>query len=230
MASNGEGERPWWTRVFSAETLKEAFTKRLLLKITAVLLALVLWLVVNAREPTQELVPVRFTPVLDSSLVLRDPVPDVQALVAGAPEDLIKLAATRLTIRRVIAADSPDTLALDIRPNDIVLPADLDGVVQIQDVRPRTITLRFESTWTRMVPVRSALLPPDSMKSVTLRLDPDRVQISGPRHVVLGVSFVRTVRATIPFSDSLPHLIDIDTTNLGVRVKPPQIKVYISHP
>lgn len=223
-------KRSWWDRVFSAESLRNAFTKRLLLKFTAVLLALVLWLVVNAREPTQELVPVRFMPVLDSSLVLRDPVPEVQALVAGAPEDLIKLAATRLTIRRVIAADSPDTLALDIRPGDVALPPDLDGIVQVQDVRPRTVTLRFESTWTRTVPVRSALLPPDSMKSVTLRLDPDRVQISGPRHVVLGVSFVRTVRETIPFSDSLPHLIDIDTTNLGVRVKPPQIKVYISHP
>ena len=219
-----------WARAFSPESIKAALTQRLWLKFTAVLLALVLWLVVNAREPTQELVPVRFTPVLDSSLVLRDPVPDVQALIAGAPEDLIKLAAARLTIRRVIAADTPDTLALDIRPSDIVLPADVEGSVQVQDVRPRSITLRFESTWTRTVPVRSALTPPDSMRSVSLRLDPDRVQISGPRHVVLKVDFVRTVRAAISFSDSLPHLVDIDTTNLGVRVKPPQIKVFISHP
>jgi hypothetical protein len=141
----GSGPPRGWARVFSPDKLKAAFTERLLLKLTAVLLALVLWLVVNAREPTVELVPVHFTPVLNSSLVLRDTVPEIQALVAGAPEDLIKLAAARLSIRRAIAANGPETLVLDILPADVVLPADMKGTVHVQDVRPRSITLRFES-------------------------------------------------------------------------------------
>ena len=44
-----------------------AFTQRVPLKATAVLLAIILWFVVNAKEPQLELVPVRFTPVLDSA-------------------------------------------------------------------------------------------------------------------------------------------------------------------
>ena len=68
-----------------------AFTQQLGLKGMAVLVAVVLWFVVNAKEPQIELVPVRFTPVLDSSLVLRDPLPQMQAIVAGSPKELIKL-------------------------------------------------------------------------------------------------------------------------------------------
>ena len=51
--------------------LRAAFTVRLGLKATAVFIAVVLWFVINAKEPQLQLVPVRFTPVLDSSLVQR---------------------------------------------------------------------------------------------------------------------------------------------------------------
>ena len=57
----------------------------------AVLVAVVLWFVVNAKEPQIALVPVRFSPQLDSSLVLRDPLPELHAIVAGSPKELIKL-------------------------------------------------------------------------------------------------------------------------------------------
>ena len=52
--------------------LRAAFSVHLGLKATAVFIAVVLWFVINAKEPQVQLVPVRFTPVLDSSLVLRD--------------------------------------------------------------------------------------------------------------------------------------------------------------
>jgi hypothetical protein len=62
---------------------------------------------------------------------------------------------------------------------------------------------------------------------VTVRLDPDRVEVSGPRQRVLGLEYVTTVRVAIPATDSLPHLVDIDTTRLGLRVKPSQVKVHL---
>ena len=60
-----------------------------------------------------------------------------------------------------------------------------------------------------------------------VRLDPEHVEVSGPRQRVLGVQFVVTVRVAIPATDSLPHLVDIDTTRLGLRVKPSQVKVHL---
>ena len=207
-----------------------AFTEHLALKATALFLAVVLWFVVNAKEPEVELVPVRFTPLLDSTLVLRDPPAQVLALVAGAPRELLKLGGNTLAIRRQIAADAPDTLVVDLRPSDVTLPDGVDAVVR--DVSPHSLTLRFESTWTRKVPVRSAIqvVEPPGAGPVATRLDPDSVQVTGPRHRVTQIPSVVTVRTTITFPDSLPHLVDIDTTPLGpgVRARPAQVKVLLT--
>jgi hypothetical protein len=44
---------------------------------------------------------------------------------------------------------------------------------------------------------------------------------------VLSLEYVSTVHVSIPATDSLPHLVDIDTTRLGLRVKPSQVKVHL---
>ena len=210
-----------------------AFTEHLALKATALFLAVVLWFfVVIAKEPEEEVVSVRFTPVLDSTLVLRDPPPPVLALVAGPPRELLKLGTNPLSIRRPIASDAPDTLIVDLMPSDVALPDGVDAVVR--DVSPHSITLRFESTWTRKVPVRSSIriVEPAGSGPVATRFDPDSVQITGPRHRVTQIPSVSTVHTTIAFPDSLPHLVDIDTALLGpgVRAKPSQVKVLLTGP
>lgn len=194
----------------------------------AVLLALVLWFVVNAKEPQAVLVPVRFSPVLDSSLVLREDPPTLHALVAGSPKELIKLASNPPVVRRQITADSPDTVVIDLRPDDVTLPDGVDAIVR--DLSPRSVTLRFESTWSRKVPVRPdvQIEPGQLAGPMETELEPDTVLVTGPRHLVARIPLVRTVKTTIALPDSLPHLIDLDTTGFGpgVRVRPSQIKVY----
>jgi len=207
-----------------------AFTERLPLKATAAFLAIILWFVVNAKEPQLELVPVRFTPVLDSTLVLREPVPPLQAIVAGSPKQLIKLGSNVATIRRQISADSPDTVVLDLRPGDVTLPDGVDAVVR--DVQPRSVTLRFESMVSKRVRVGSAIdvAMRGSGGPVTMVFDPPVVEVTGPRHLLQHIASVKTVRTTIPYPDSLPHLVDIDTTGLGLQVRPPQVKATLLHP
>ena len=205
-----------------------AFTQQVPLKATAVSLAILLWFIVNAKEPQLELVPVRFTPVLDTTLVLREPVPPLQAIVAGSPKQLIKLGSNVATIRRQISADSPDTVVLDLRPSDVTLPDGVEAVVR--DVQPRSVTLRFESIASRRVRVNSAIdiAMHNGGGPVTTVFDPPIVEVTGPRHLLQRIAFVRTVRTTIPYPDSLPHLVDIDTTGFGsARVKPAQVKVEI---
>ena len=87
--------------------LTAAFTEHLALKASAVLVAVVLWFVVAAREPTEELVNVRFAPQLDSALVLRDPNPVIRALVIGRANEILKLSNAPLVIRRPITSDAP---------------------------------------------------------------------------------------------------------------------------
>jgi hypothetical protein len=208
-----------------------AFTQRLLLKGTALFLSIVLWFVVNAKEPQVELVAVRFAPtLLDSSLVLRDSPPPLSAIVVGSPKELIKLNSDPPIIRRRITADAPDTLVLDLRPEDVTLPDGIDAVVR--DVSPRRLILRFEPTWTRKVPILTSeieITTTPGQGFVRPQFDPTTVRISGPRHLVLRIPSVRTVRTTIPFPDSMTHLVDIDTTLLGpgIRVRPGQVKVHL---
>jgi len=215
---------PTWRR-----RLAEAFTQRLALKGTALLIAIVLWFIVTAKEPNQDLVEVQFAPQLDSSLVLKDPPPTIHALVVGTPQELLKLFAHPLVIRRQIAANSPDTVVVDLSTSDVELPAGVDAIVRA--VQPRSVTLRFESTSSRVVPVRSGVqVVSDTLHPsppVAVRLEPDRVEVSGPRQRVLSLEYVGTARVAIPATDSLPHLVDIDTTRLGLRVKPSQVKVHL---
>lgn len=208
-----------------------AFSDQIGLKAIAVSLALGLWVIVNTKESQEALVPVRLIPTLDSSLALRDTLPRIQAIIAGPARELIKLNTNPPVIRRQISSDSPDTLVIDLRPGDVALPEGVDAVVR--EVSPRSVTLRFESSWTRKVPVRSAIdvaTVGATFTPVTLRIDPQMVEITGPRNLVARIPFISTTHTTIAYPDSLPHLVDLDTTGLGagVRVRPPQVKVLVT--
>jgi hypothetical protein len=226
-ARPGGGWGSWanWRR-----RLVATFTENLALKASAALLAVVLWFVVAAREPTEEVIGVRFEPLLDSSLVLRDPPPMVRALVIGRASEILKLSSNPLTIRRPIASDVPDTLVVSLRTSDVEVPEGIEVIVR--DVEPRAIPLRFEASASRTVPVRSALYSGAQtggrnaavVEPASVRLEPESVTISGPRRAVSRIRFVRTAMDTIAPYDTLPHLVDLDTAQLGVSVKPPQVK------
>ena len=205
---------------------RAAVSERLGLKVSAVALAIALWFIVGAREPTEDVAAVRFAPQLDSAMVLRDPAPPIRALVVGRPSEILKLTNTPLVIRRPIANDVPDTVMVDLRPSDVEVP---DGVsVIVRDVQPHSVALHFEPTATRRVPVQSAIFVP-SGAGARVRLDPESVTVLGPRRTVAQLRFVRTIVDTIPF-DTLPHLVDLDTTGLGVGVRPAQVKAMVGRP
>lgn len=210
----------WHRRITSA------FTERLALKASAVLLAVLLWFVVAAREPREEVASVRFAPQLDSAFVLRDPSPPIRALVIGRPNEILKLANTPLVIRRRIAHDAPDTLVLDLRTSDVEVPEGVEVIVR--EVQPASLTLRFESTSSRTVAVRSAIVvrAPPGLPPVPVRLDPESVTVLGPRRIVARLQSISTVVADIAI-DTLPHLVDLDTAGLGVVVRPAQVKAFV---
>src|SRR3954468_14180339 len=150
--------------------LRDTATERLGLKAIALVLALLLWIVVSLRQPTEGYVRVRVAPTLDSSLVLIGPAPELQALVTGRAADLVKLYATPLVLHRTVGGDVPDTLMLDVTPADVHVPAELSEAVHVLDVQPRSVMLRFESSVTQRIPVTNdgrivvrtdSLAPPD---------------------------------------------------------------------
>ena len=160
--------------------------------------------------------------------------PEVQALVSGRAADLVKLYATPLVLRRTVSGDVPDTLMLDVTPADVHVPAELSEAVHVLDVQPRAVMLRFESSGTRRIPVLNdgrvvvrsdSVVHADTSSSRDLIFDPDRVRVTGPRRVVRQLRGVRPYSLSIAWGDTLPHVADLDTAGLGVRVEPTQVRV-----
>jgi hypothetical protein len=220
---------PGWRR-----RLHDTTTERLGLKAIALVLALLLWIVVSLRQPTEGYVRVRVAPTLDSSLVLVGPAPELQALVTGRAVDLAKLYATPLVLHRIVGGDVPDTLMLDVTPADVHVPPELAEVVHVLDVQPRALMLRFESRVTRRVPVmndgrvvvhaESVATPGTSLRG-KLVFDPEWVRVTGPRRVVRRLRGIRPNSLSIASGDTLPHVADLDTAGMGIRVEPAQVKV-----
>ena len=218
-------ERLNWLR-----RLRGAFTERLGTKFTAASISVLLWLVVSARLPTRSLVLVDVLPELDSSLILLDQPPRLRALVAGRGADLLKLHAAPPVVRRVVSGDAPDKLMLDITPSDVLVTAELTNDVRVLDVQPRMVMLRFEPRATRRIPVmndgRILVRDESAIHAATgVRFEPAAVRVSGPRRIVRRLGSVHPFSLTIARGDTVPHVADLDTAGLGVRVQPSQVKV-----
>ena len=215
--------------------LKGAFTERLGYKGAALFFAVVLWLVVSAEEPSEELVPVQLEASHDSARILTGKRPVIRALVAGRARDLIKLYHTPPVVRRTVTDDAPDSLALELQPSDVYIPPDIDAVVR--DVQPRSLVLVFDVTTTRRVPVASAVrVVADSgakpLRAHLTQMVPDSVTVTGPRRVVNRLAAVRTVDRTVTVRDSGDFMVPLDVKALaaGITVTPDQVRLLVHLP
>ena len=229
-----EGERSAAT-VSLQRWLKAALTERLGYKAAALFFAVVLWLVVSAEEPSEEVVPVKLEASFDTARVLTSTRPELRALVAGRARDLIKLYEKPPVVRRAVTDDAPDSVAVDLRPADVYIPPDVDAVVR--DIQPRTLVLVFDVTSTRRVPVankvRVAIADRGGMTATRLtRVVPDSVTITGPRRVVNTVRFVSTVDQTVTVHDTGDFVIPLDVKRLaaGLRVQPTEVRLVVQMP
>lgn len=118
-----------------------ALTDRLPYKGAAIFFAVVLWLIVASEESAERLVPVHIAPRLDSGVVLVGEPPPARALVVGRARDLVKLGDAPLIVRRVVTAETPDSVSFELRPTDVDLPERSSAVVR--DVQPHVVTLHL---------------------------------------------------------------------------------------
>ena len=118
-----------------------ALTDRLPYKGAAIFFAVVLWLIVASEESAERLVPVHIAPRLDSGVVLVGDPPAARALVVGRARDLVKLGDAPLVVRRVVTAETPDSVSFELRPTDVDLPERSSAVVR--DVQPHGVTLHL---------------------------------------------------------------------------------------
>ena len=122
--------------------LRSAVTERWPAKITALALALLLWLVVTLQAPAEGWVDVRVEVATDSGWALAETPPRVRALVAGRGRDLIELAGTPPVAHMEASASGADVGVIAFAASDVELPGGLEA--RVRDVRPRVLRLRLK--------------------------------------------------------------------------------------
>ncbi len=127
-------------------TLRAAVVERWPVKLAALALAVVLWLVVRAEEPTEVVLAARFVPLLDSSVVLVSPAPStVQVVVTGRTREVLKLYTNPPVVVRRFDEQAlrSGVVRVTLSPADVDFPTGVEA--RARDVRPRTFTLAFQS-------------------------------------------------------------------------------------
>ncbi len=210
--------------------LRDRLVENWPIKVTALVLAAIVWAAVAAEEPTTQLVPVRLdvTPPEERSIVAS--LPEVQALVQGTAREIIKLYADPPTIVVVL----PDTIS-GATYQIALSVGDIDGLegaaVTVQQIEPRTVTIVLDELTRREVPVvhRVTIVPDSGYVLIDRpRVTPRSLTIEGPQSQIALVDTVFTVPLRLTAVTSAQRRrVAIDTTGLG-SVRPAERYVTVS--
>jgi hypothetical protein len=205
------------------------FVRNWPLKLAALALSVILWVLVASEETTSQLVEVRVEVDVPDDLALARPAPVLRALVTGPGRELIKLYSNPLSIHASIPASAqPPRWRLVVAPSDVQISR--NARVSIQDVEPRALDFDLDRQAHRDVPVAlRGVIEAESGFAVTrpVQVAPATVRISGPRAAVMEVDSILTEAVEIrgvtgPFERKVP----LDTTGWPLlRVAPHEVTV-----
>ena len=221
--------------------LRRAVTNDFPLKATAVVVALLFWVVagqnVEPREVTSPFagrVPVE-RPEVPPGYVLRGSLGDVGVTLRGLEGAVARVALTDL--RAMLDISGADLRRGDPQelPVRVTIAPGLSDQVKVVDVSPATIAARIEPITARAVAVqaRFASDPPAGTQAGDPAIEPAEVRVSGPDSVVAQVA---AVYATVRFGDagldlvqnSQPVPVDAAGNPLdGLSVDPVAVKVSV---
>lgn len=201
------------------------------LKLLALALAVLLWIVVSADQVTSNWIPVPLeVRVLDPSYRLRDgSAPrEVEVRFTGPGRDFLDLAIRRSPLQLNIAEVSDTQEVFNLEPGMVQVPNQLS--VNPQDVRPGRVSLRFLRLEDRLVPVRVRVrneLGSEWTLVDSLRVEPARVRVRGPLSQLEDIEYISSRPITLsPGDSSFSRLVQLDTTALtGVRISSPSVRV-----
>lgn len=138
----------------------------------ALFLAGSLWLIVSAEETTAEWVSVRVALDLDKTVALAEAPPTVRAYVVGRRRDLFKLISSPPTLQRAITEDDRDSVRIELRAQDLDMPAGTD--ISVRDLRPRLLTFRLKRKDNAPLP-QDVLAPKQGPDSAKYIIPPDTI-------------------------------------------------------
>lgn len=178
---------------------RAAFLENWPYKVTAFVLALLLWVTVSGEERQEQPVPTQVRwELADTTWALVEAPREVETVFQGRIADIMALAGDRPVIRYRIESVADSTVEVNLR-SDMVEYGAVQGVRPIR-VQPSEVELRLESRYSARVPVRPSL-DVSAAEGYELvgppRIQPDSVTLTGPRSEVRSITSVTTESVAI---------------------------------
>ena len=199
------------------------------LKLAALLLSLMLYVVVAAQEQVTQELPMKLEVRVPPGRMLLDAPRELTVVLRGKITELLRL---RL-FRKEIPLQVPDTLSTStwtspILPGSVDLPKGAD--VQVSEIRPALVTIQLDSVSSKEVPVVPRFtVVPESGQAVAggLQITPSVARLVGPGQLLERIDSVATLpTAFSAVSGSFTRLVQLDTAPLGVvRITPHEVRV-----
>ncbi len=189
------------------------------IKLTALVLSALLWVAIAAQEPTTQVVPVQLELQPPEGRQFTQPVPQVQALFAGAARELFKLSGQPPVIQQTIPDSVSETYTLALSPADLKVVENAD--VNAEDITPRTITVYLDKYGRRRVTVvpRVTVLPESGFAQFgEVAVSPSAVRIRGPDALVRQIRSLFTVPLELSgVTAPVERTVAIDTSPPALR-------------
>ncbi len=199
------------------------------IKLAAVLLALMLYVAVQAQQPITQTFTMKLDVEVPRGRSLQQKPPTIQVQVSGKGAELLRLR----TFPSAITMRVPDTLSssswlMRLENADVPVPKGVD--VAVRDITPREVTVSLDSVIrkdVRVVPL--VTVEPESGFVIRggLSISPSVVRLVGPEENVAGVESVTTAPMEITnVTGAFTRILPIDTHALGiVRIAPKEVTV-----
>jgi YbbR domain-containing protein len=199
------------------------------LKLAALLLSLMLYLVVAAQEQVTQELPMKLDVRVPPGRTLLDAPQQLTVVLRGRITELLRL---RL-FRQVIPLQVPDTLSTafwtsPVLPGSVDLPKGAD--VQVSEIRPAVVTIQLDSVSSKEVPIvpRFTVVPESGQAfEGGLQITPSLARLVGPERLLSRIESVATLPTAFDkVSGPFTRMAQIDTAPLGVvRITPHEVRV-----
>jgi len=198
--------------------------RNLRLKLVSVCIAGLQWMIVAGDRVVERVlrVPVELQG-MPADLELVGPAPDtVDVRVRGSSNALTRLGPGDIAAVIDLKSARDGRRVFTLGPGQVLVPAGLETV----QVSPSTLSMEFEATVTRRVPVeaRTDGDPEKGFRVVRVATVPEQVEISGPASVVARVDSVMTDAVSVEGRrETVRSTVPVGVNAALVRIRGPQM-------
>jgi hypothetical protein len=205
-------------------SFRDAIVRRWPLKLAALALSVILWVVVTLEKPDTRLVGIQLDLALAPGVAPAQPLPAVRAIIAGSRRELIKLSAP-LAIHAAIRDSGIGVhRRLAISPSDVQIPRNVK--VSVQEIEPREIEVVLDRRTQKTVAVRAVVEPESGyVLDGPVRVTPAVVRVSGARSLLGSLDSVSTTPLDLKgVPGTFERTVPLDTTGRAVlQMLPPTV-------